>query len=621
MGIGASSPARFQPGLVVTLDALGTLYKFRQPLEKQYIKVAGRCGLRAPIKDEDLSSAFKKSFRAISTEYPNYGKGQLSSPRAWWKTVVNDAFRQVVDENEIPDHLGEELYDHFTSSAAYELYPDVHPFFASMRELKQRYPRSEDPIVLVGVVSNSDPRIKAILQSLGLRCGWASGPIPETTRERWNRTTNQNGVPDVGEAMKSPWYGAWSQSNEVDFIASSYDADAEKPDPDIFNHARMLCDLNIASRFEQEWKDWRPSLNYIKHKLKIQRRIEAVNENSTFIHIGDEYLKDYGGALYGGFEPLLLKRDGSGPVPPQKWDNVTGTDTSTVISDLEQAAVAIRIIADQHFTAEKSAPQNTNSTRKPRPSIPIDLGPASVSVLDDKDDEHVSAASYNEPVTQFPIMDATTTSKKDIVPPGNAAKVGPVGAEEVQLIDLSINNLQGDFVHDSNLSYVVPGESEPVILSDEEDVVARKMQRSTNKVVCWNDGGPPVRSQVRQQERRLRIMILQYREQKESIITPILSPSKPIEVALGKICEQDRSDHAMATKPDFVRNELLAAMIETSHDLVHDAEQPSPSFAEVVSGSRVPEAEAFPVLLRRKRKGRGKQSSYYDVTPELRYLR
>lgn len=218
-------------------------------------------------------------------------------------------------------------------------------------------------------------------------------------------------------------------------------------------------------------------------------------------------------------------------------------------------------------------------------------------------------------------MDATTTSKKDIVPPGNAAKVGPVGAEEVQLIDLSINDLQGDFVHDSNLSYLVPGESEPVVLSDEEDVVARMMQRSTNKVVCRNDGGPPVRSQVRQQECRLRTMILQYREQKESIITPILSPSKPIEVALGKTCEQDRSDHAMATKPDFVRNELLAAMIESSHDLVHDAEQPSPSFAEVVSGSRAPEAEAFPVLLRRKRKGRGNQSSYYDVTPELRYLR
>ncbi|KAK5938806.1 hypothetical protein PMZ80_008998 [Knufia obscura] len=338
MGAGSSKAIQARPGIVVTLDALGTIYKFREPITTQYIKVARRCGLKEEdIRTDDLGKAFLKSFKEISEEYPNYGKNQLSSPRAWWKTVVNDAFRRVVDEARIPDHLGDELYNHFTSSAAYELYPDVKPFFASMRELKQQYTGPNDPPVFVGVISNSDPRVKSVLQSLGLRVGIDAMPVPESARERASRTG-----PDMSEIMKSVWHHAYNPLNDVDFLATSYEASAEKPDPEIFSHAATLANVNFASKLEQQQEDWTPSFQTMKLKVQITRQMNTIKE-SKFIHIGDDYEKDYLGAADLGFDALHLVREGDGHEVKEGANTVT---------DLYQAAAAVRIMAAQEL--EKS---------------------------------------------------------------------------------------------------------------------------------------------------------------------------------------------------------------------------------------------------------------------------
>jgi len=335
MGAGASKAVHARPGIVVSLDALGTIYKFREPITTQYIKVAERCGLKEKdIRKADLGKAFLKSFKEISDEYPNYGKGQLSSPRAWWKTVVNDAFRRVVDEAQIPDHIGDELYNHFTSSAAYELYPDVPSFFASMRELKQQYSRPDDPPVFVGVISNSDPRVKSVLQSLGLRVGIDSMPKIESVRERTNRTG-----PDMAEIMKSVWHYAYNPLNDIDFLATSYEASAEKPEPEIYSHAATLANVNFASKLEQQHEDWTPTFQTMRAKVQITRQMNTIKE-SKFIHIGDDYEKDYLGAMDVGIDALHLVREDH---------KVEVGQGATTVTDLYQAAAAVRIIAEQEL--------------------------------------------------------------------------------------------------------------------------------------------------------------------------------------------------------------------------------------------------------------------------------
>lgn len=335
MGAGSSKVVQARPGIVVTLDALGTIYKFREPIITQYIKVAERCGLKEEhIRTEDFAEAFKKSFKDISLEYPNYGKGQLSSPRAWWKTVVNDAFGRVVDEARIPDHLGDELYNHFTSSAAYELYPDVKPFFASMRELKHQYAKLNDPPIFVGVISNSDPRVKSVLQSLGLRVGIDQKPRLEGMRERAARSG-----PDPAEIMKTVWHHTYDPLNDVDLLATSYAASAEKPDVDIFNYAAVLANINFSSKLEQQQEDWSPSFQTMRLKFQIARQLDAIKK-AKFIHIGDDYQKDYLGAEQSEYEALHLVRQGDG------HEVVEGANT---VTDLYQAAAAIRIMAEQEL--------------------------------------------------------------------------------------------------------------------------------------------------------------------------------------------------------------------------------------------------------------------------------
>ena len=335
MGAGSSKAVQARPGIVITLDALGTLYKFREPISTQYIKVAGRCGLREEdIRTDDLNNAFLKSFKEISNEYPNYGKGQLNSPRAWWKTVVNDAFRRVVDEAQVPDHLGDELYNHFTSSAAYEVYPDVKPFFASMRELKQKYSKPNDPPVFIGVISNSDPRVKSVLQSLGLRVGIDAMPQMESLKERTSRTG-----PDMSEIMKTVWHHAYNPLNDIDFLATSYEASAEKPDPEIFSHAATLANVNFASKLEQQQEDWSPSFQTMKLKVQITRQMNTIKQ-SKFIHIGDDHRKDVVGAEELGLDALYLVREGEG------HEVVEGAN---MVTDLYQAAAAVWIMAEQEL--------------------------------------------------------------------------------------------------------------------------------------------------------------------------------------------------------------------------------------------------------------------------------
>lgn len=344
MEMGASA-SKHRPGLVVTLDALGTLYKFREPIATQYIKVARDCGLKAPLDEKTLMNAFKTSFKEISSEYPNYGKGQLDSPRRWWKSLVNDTFRRIVDEDEVPAMLADELYTRFSSNAAYDFYPDVKPFFEIMRQLKDDYARPEDPAVFVGVISNGDPRVKPILQSLGLRVGWDYMPTVENFRDRVDRIGGDyyNIADDI---TQSPWFAAYNPLHDIDMLVTSYGVGVEKPASLPFLQAEALAKMNYASKLEQTRKDWSPSMDLVKHKRHVARETARFGPIKC-IHIGDDYNKDYCGAIDAGFEALHLARDG---------EQDPGPEGTNVVTDLEEAAMAIRILAAESL---RSGDRNT----------------------------------------------------------------------------------------------------------------------------------------------------------------------------------------------------------------------------------------------------------------------
>ena len=130
MGVGSSRPAA--RGLIISFDALGDALPLPRA-RRQSISLccAKSAVLKANISAEKLKSSFRTAFKSVNAEHPNYGKETLESPEAWWTELVNRTFRDVVKGEKLPDDLGSSLYEHFSSTAAYELYPDVQAFFSS----------------------------------------------------------------------------------------------------------------------------------------------------------------------------------------------------------------------------------------------------------------------------------------------------------------------------------------------------------------------------------------------------------------------------------------------------------------------------------------------------------
>ena len=145
----------------------------------------------------------------------------------------------------------------FSTRRGYWLFPDVIPFFRSLKETKQKLlgGGNASPFV-VGVLTNSDDRVSSILSSFSLSVGpWRYGT--ESTRQR----------PSDG-----------SQADlDLDFVALSYDVGFSKPDPHIFNATKDMVQMSMG-------------------------------QDLRCIHVGDEPEKDYYAALNAGWESVLLDR-------------------------------------------------------------------------------------------------------------------------------------------------------------------------------------------------------------------------------------------------------------------------------------------------------------------------
>lgn len=247
--------------LLVTLDAFGTLYRPRKGIAIQYLEVANSCGLHIDVNIEDFNQSFKQAFQAQYSRSPNYGKATGMKPETWWIDVVNDTFRPLVTGGErIPESLPSSLFHHFSSEKGYELYPDTMPFFQQLKQWKQNLiPGLGVKNVVVGVVTNSDPRVTNVLQSFGLT---------------------------IGQSQKE------SIQNDIDFVSTSYETGHEKPNPAAFAKVEQMARTTLGLP-----------------QIRDQSSDDAVSD-AIKVHIGDHLHKDYWAAIRSGrgWDAILLDR-------------------------------------------------------------------------------------------------------------------------------------------------------------------------------------------------------------------------------------------------------------------------------------------------------------------------
>ncbi|EKV04215.1 HAD-like domain [Penicillium digitatum] len=284
--------------LLLTLDAFGTLFHPRLPIPEQYAATAYEFGLsRTTVTPDKLQPAFKAAFRAQMQQYPNYGRtdvlrGQYGGPRQWWEEVIRGSFRRVLStgdvekhsedsKDHIPDGMVEALLDRFAGPEGYALYDDVLPFFRRMRKLKSAHKWSFDRII-VGVISNSDDRVAAVLKSLGLTVGQMRADQDQSSMDLPGFEGRDMNKDAAGEHNRDP-----TDRNlelDIDMVITSYEAGQEKPDRLIFDVTR-------------------------RQALKVARPWLTSRTKFISVHVGDDLEKDYRAARDAGWESYWLPRD------------------------------------------------------------------------------------------------------------------------------------------------------------------------------------------------------------------------------------------------------------------------------------------------------------------------
>ncbi|KAL8870423.1 MAG: hypothetical protein Q9174_003530, partial [Haloplaca sp. 1 TL-2023] len=197
-------------------------------------------------------------FKHQKKEHPNYGKASGMDPTRWWSNVIRSTFLPISPPSAaVPQSLIVALLRRFSSQEGYRLFDDVLPFFLELNRWRTQpgatHANGFDPMHLqVGIISNSDDRVSAILASLGLHVN--------------ERTCG----PSAAIEAKGPF--------DIDWVTLSYDVGAEKPDRSIFDAAEKTSAITRDSE-------------------------------NLFCHVGDSLSEDYHGAREAGWESLLLDRN------------------------------------------------------------------------------------------------------------------------------------------------------------------------------------------------------------------------------------------------------------------------------------------------------------------------
>ncbi len=146
---------------VIFLDAVGTLFGVRGSVGKIYSAIAREFGVST------TSAAVNQAFYASFQASPPLAFGEISLMElpereyAWWEAIARATFTQVgvIDQFEDFDAFFNRLYGYFALPDAWVLYPDVKKMLYRWQEIEE---------IELGIISNFDTRIYAILDTFGL---------------------------------------------------------------------------------------------------------------------------------------------------------------------------------------------------------------------------------------------------------------------------------------------------------------------------------------------------------------------------------------------------------------------------------------------------------------------
>ena len=141
---------------IIFFDAAGTLFHLPRGVGWHYREVALRHG--CVIGESELQAAFGAAWKGMPSRVATR-VGRADDDRGWWRELVGrvlarcDVAAGALDR----DAYFAELYDEFTRPGVWELFPEVRAVLEALH-----------PHYRLGVISNFDGRLRAILRHLGI---------------------------------------------------------------------------------------------------------------------------------------------------------------------------------------------------------------------------------------------------------------------------------------------------------------------------------------------------------------------------------------------------------------------------------------------------------------------
>ncbi len=146
---------------VIFLDAVGTLFGVKGSVGEVYQTLAQQAGVS--ISAKQLDQAFYRSFAsADAMAFPDIPAVEIPHREyLWWLAIAKDTFQRagVLAQFSDFESFFEGVYRHFATAAPWVIYPDT---FSSLKRWQQMD-------IALGIISNFDSRIYAVLEALELQ--------------------------------------------------------------------------------------------------------------------------------------------------------------------------------------------------------------------------------------------------------------------------------------------------------------------------------------------------------------------------------------------------------------------------------------------------------------------
>jgi putative hydrolase of the HAD superfamily len=145
---------------VIFLDAVGTLFGVKGTVGEVYQSVARQFGVEADAVA--LNQAFFHSFKSSDPmAFPGVAADEIPHYEyVWWEAIAIQTFYEAGVFEQFTDFpvFFAALYHHFTTAEPWHIYPDIHAALTQWRNQG----------IELGVLSNFDSRLHAVLPALGL---------------------------------------------------------------------------------------------------------------------------------------------------------------------------------------------------------------------------------------------------------------------------------------------------------------------------------------------------------------------------------------------------------------------------------------------------------------------